>query len=114
MKNIPITVGGKVVGTYGIGRDITESVKNEEKVMQLAYYDIDTGLPNRLKFTEILNKHMKHAKRTKQPFAVMFVDIDRFKMINDTLGYKAGDEILKDISLRLNKLMPEHAQIGEI
>ena len=112
MKNIPITVGGKVVGTYGIGRDITESVKNEEKVKQLAYYDIDTGLPNRLKFTEILNNHMKHAKRTNQPFAVMFVDIDRFKMINDTLGYKAGDEILKELSLRLNKLMPEHAQLG--
>jgi len=112
MKNIPITVGGKVIGTYGIGRDITESVEYEEKITQLAYYDVDTGLPNRMKFTEILNDHLHWSKKKDYPLAVIFLDIDRFKMINDTLGYKAGDEILKKISFRLKNHIPHNGHLG--
>lgn len=112
MKNIPITVGGKVIGTNGIGRDITESVEYEEKITQLAYYDVDTGLPNRMKFTEILNDQLHWSKKKDYPLAVIFLDIDRFKMINDTLGYKAGDEILKKVSFRLKNHIPHNGHLG--
>ncbi|WP_423409661.1 PAS domain S-box protein [Heyndrickxia sp. MSNUG] len=65
VKNIPITVNGKCVGTYGIGRNITDQKKTEEKIIQLAYYDHDTGLPNRMRFTEQLEERLRRAKKKR-------------------------------------------------
>ncbi|MBS4188835.1 EAL domain-containing protein [Bacillus sp. FJAT-49705] len=112
IKNIPITVDGECVGIYGIGRNITEQKKIEEKITELSNYDHDTGLPNRMKFTEQLEIMLQRAKKKKRMLAVLSVDIDRFKLINDSLGHFAGDMILKELAYRMEKVLPSGSYIG--
>lgn len=111
MKNIPIIVNEKVVGIFGIGSNITKQKLIEEKISYLAYYDLQTDLPNRLKFTEILKNYLNNNYKNQQ-LAVLFVDIDRFKLINDTFGHYVGDEILKLISIKLKASLPIGSKIG--
>jgi diguanylate cyclase (GGDEF)-like protein/PAS domain S-box-containing protein len=112
IKNVPIIVNGEKVGIYGIGRDITKQKKAEEKIIYLAYYDTETRLPNRVKFTELLNEAIAEAKKEKRSLAVLFIDMDRFKIINDTIGHYAGDEIIKQIADRLRKVIPDGSYLG--
>jgi len=84
-----------------IVRDITERKNAEAKIYNLAYYDELTELPNRELFSQSLERTIGIAERDKQKFAVLFVDLDRFKRINDTLGHSIGDELLKDVANRL-------------
>ncbi|MBT2688990.1 EAL domain-containing protein [Bacillus sp. ISL-47] len=112
LKNIPITVNGECVGIYGIGRNITEQKKIEDKITELAYFDQDTGLPNRMKFTEQLDVLLKRAKKKRKMLAVLSIDIDRFKIINDSLGHFAGDMVLKEISERIEKVLPSGSYLG--
>ncbi|WP_199426426.1 EAL domain-containing protein [Thermaerobacillus caldiproteolyticus] len=112
IKNVPIIVNGEKIGVYSIGRDITEQKRAEEKIAYLAYYDIDTNLPNRVKFMEFIDDHIERAKRKKQPIAVLFIDMDRFKMINDSIGHYAGDEILKQLAQRIQTVLPTGAYLG--
>lgn len=109
---IPITVRGKCIEVFVIARNITEQRNMEHKMEQMAYYDQDTGLPNRMKFDSMLQTAIKKANHDKQSLAVMFLDIDRFKMINDTLGHYAGDIILKELAYRIAATLPKHAQLG--
>ena len=67
----------------------------EEQIRRLAHYDPLTGLPNRLLFTEQLQKALAQAERHGRGIAIMFVDLDNFKRVNDTLGHKVGDELLR-------------------
>ncbi|EID43614.1 EAL domain-containing protein [Parageobacillus thermoglucosidasius] len=112
IKNVPIVVDGKKVGIYGIGRDITEQKKAEEKISYLAYYDPDTHLPNRTKFMEIITEQLEKAKRKNRKLAVVFIDLDRFKRINDSIGHYAGDEILKQVVQRILHVLPIEAHLG--
>jgi len=86
-----------------IVRDITERKSAEAKIYNLAYYDELTELPNRELFSQSLARTIAQAKQDRQKFAVLFVDLDRFKRINDTLGHTIGDELLKDVAARLAK-----------
>ncbi|MGI9222072.1 MAG: putative bifunctional diguanylate cyclase/phosphodiesterase [Woeseiaceae bacterium] len=86
-----------------IVRDITERKSAEAKIYNLAYYDELTELPNRELFSQSLERTITVAKNEDQKFAVLFVDLDRFKRINDTLGHTIGDELLKDVADRLAK-----------
>jgi diguanylate cyclase (GGDEF)-like protein/PAS domain S-box-containing protein len=72
----------------------------EERIQYLAYYDGLTGLPNRILFTQRLNHALTQARRYKKNLAVLFIDLDRFKNINDTLGHEAGDHLLREIAKR--------------
>ncbi|WP_044748757.1 EAL domain-containing protein [Bacillus alveayuensis] len=112
IKNIPIIINGKIVGIYGIGRNITEQKKAEEKIAYLAYYDIDTRLPNRAKFTELVAEFIERRRRKKRKLAVLFIDMDRFKIINDSIGHYAGDEILKQIVERIRNILPFGTYLG--
>ena len=112
IKNVPIIVDGKKVGIYGIGRDITEQKRAEEHIQYIAYHDIDTGLPNRLQFTNIVKNAIDKAKETGDTLAVLFIDMDRFKMVNDTIGHYGGDEILKQMAERIKNVLPKGAHIG--
>ena len=85
----------------GAVHDITRRKDAEEQIRHLAYYDPLTGLPNRLLFTEQLSKAIAQAERYGRRVAIMFVDLDNFKRVNDTLGHKAGDELLRLASTRL-------------
>lgn len=86
-----------------IVRDITERKTAEQQIIQLAYYDSLTGLPNRLLFKDRLGQSIASAQRYKKKVAIMFLDIDHFKHINDTLGHSMGDILLKSVADRLSK-----------
>ncbi|MBC7414384.1 MAG: EAL domain-containing protein [Herminiimonas sp.] len=88
-------------GTYGVARDITDRKRAEELISYQAYHDILTDLPNRILFKDRLGLAMIHAKRNETELAVMFVDLDRFKLVNDTLGHIKGDELLQQVAGRL-------------
>ncbi len=86
---------------FGTIQDISEQRRAEESIRQLAYYDSITGLPNRDLFKEHLSMALHHAGRNNEKLAVMFLDLDKFKRVNDSLGHEAGDKLLKIISERL-------------
>jgi len=96
---------GSLKGYRGIFKDITEAKIQDEKVKFLAYYDILTGLPNRTLFYDRLENVSKQAKKEGSVFAVMFIDLDRFKQVNDTLGHAAGDELLQKVSIRIKNCL---------
>jgi len=89
------------MGIYGVARDITDRKRADELIAYQAYYDILTDLPNRVLFKDRLNLALLQAKRKKSGLAVMFVDLDRFKVINDSLGHQLGDELLQLATARL-------------
>jgi len=90
-----------VLGIYGVARDITESKRADELITYQAYHDILTDLPNRVLFKDRLSLSLLQAKRKKVALAVMFVDLDRFKVVNDSLGHHIGDELLQQTAVRL-------------
>ncbi|GAB0109908.1 EAL domain-containing protein [Pseudoalteromonas distincta] len=87
--------------------DITERKNAEEKVVQLAYFDELTGLPNRRLFNDRLAMALAAAHRDNQMLAIVFIDLDRFKEVNDGLGHNAGDNLLKLVSERIVKTLNE-------
>ncbi len=92
---------GAFTGYRGVGRDITTRKLDERRIRHLASHDPLTGLPNRTAFSELLNAARESARRRGRSLAMMFVDLDRFKVINDTLGHEAGDEVLCEVARRL-------------
>jgi len=103
---------GRAVHLAGAVHDITRRKEAEEQVRRLAYFDPLTGLPNRLLFTEQLHKAIAYAERHGQQVAIMFIDLDHFKRVNDTLGHGAGDELLKVVSARLASSIRAFDSIG--
>lgn len=79
----------------------------EEQIQHLATHDALTGLPNRMMFSQMLNHTIQSARRYKRQFAVLFIDLDRFKTINDTLGHAAGDQLLQEIAKRFRQALRE-------
>ena len=97
----PIIQDNKVIEVVGTAIDITERKKSEQLINHMAYHDTLTGLHNRAFFYEKITKMIQIAKQNKETFAVMFLDLDQFKNINDTLGHAMGDLLLIDVSNRL-------------
>jgi diguanylate cyclase (GGDEF)-like protein/PAS domain S-box-containing protein len=96
---------GKSIGFRGITRDVTERKFTEEKIQYMATHDALTGLPNRLMFNQLINHTIQTAQRYQRQFAVLFIDLDRFKTINDTMGHEAGDQLLQEIATRLKQTL---------
>jgi len=95
------------VGIYGVARDISERKDAEQTINFQAYHDLLTHLPNRALFKDRLNLAVAQAKRSCHQMAVMFLDLDRFKLVNDTLGHIYGDELLQQVSQRLQRCLRE-------
>ncbi|MBI5461389.1 MAG: diguanylate cyclase, partial [Gammaproteobacteria bacterium] len=98
---------GRVRSLLMVTRDISERADAESQVHYLAHYDLLTGLPNRALFRDRLLQAMAQAKRTDTLLSVMFLDIDHFKDINDTLGHAVGDQLLKEIAQRIRACVRE-------
>ena len=94
----PLTGERRVLGTL---QDVTERRANEEKIRKLAFYDPLTGLPNRRMLSDRLGRTLRFAREHKHQVALMFVDIDHFKWVNDSLGHAAGDRLLSEVAARL-------------
>lgn len=98
-------IDASCLGSYGVARDITERKKTEEAIIHQAYHDTLTGLPNRALFKDRLTMSIAQAKRSQTKLGVMFLDLDRFKWVNDTLGHFHGDELLKMVAARFKNCM---------
>jgi len=92
-------------GTYGVARDITEKKQAQEMINFQAYHDLLTKLPNRALMEDRLGIAITQANRNRQNLAVMFLDLDRFKWVNDTLGHTMGDRLLQSVSKRLERCL---------
>jgi len=97
-----------------LARDITEHKQNEAELNRLAYYDILTGLPNRLLFNDRLHQAAADAKRRNRFVALILLDIDRFKVVNDTMGHVAGDLLLQEMAQRLKNSVREGDTIARL
>jgi len=89
----------------GIYSDVSRQKQVQERLHRLAYHDVLTGLPNRQLFNDRLNQALKYANRKSSRLALFFVDLDRFKNVNDTLGHSVGDKVLQLAAERLNKCL---------
>jgi diguanylate cyclase (GGDEF)-like protein len=105
---------GKVSGFQGVGHDITERKRTEQQLNYIATHDTLTGLPNRILFMDRLKMALAQAKRNSQKLAVMMLDLDHFKNVNDTLGHMVGDQLLKEISLRLTSRLRQNDTIARL
>ncbi|MGE5371461.1 MAG: EAL domain-containing protein [Solirubrobacterales bacterium] len=96
---------GHFIGGVAIFADVTERRRYEETIRHMAYHDALTGLPNRLMFRDRLAMTIDHANLNHQTIALMFLDLDNFKLINDTLGHSVGDRLLQEVADRMMGLI---------
>lgn len=101
----PTFVQGVFTGYRGVASDVTQATLADQQVAQLASYDSLTGLANRNLFMSELHRNIAAAQRSNKSFALLFIDLDRFKIVNDTLGHDAGDELLTVMAARLSALL---------
>src|SRR6185437_5287706 len=105
---------GRLIEVEGIVIDITERKAAEEKIAQLARTDALTGLANRVTFIERLRQTFSAARRGAPPFAVLYIDLDHFKDVNDTLGHPVGDGLLREVADRLRHATRESDVIARL
>jgi diguanylate cyclase (GGDEF)-like protein/PAS domain S-box-containing protein len=95
----------RFMGTYGVVKDISDRKQAEETVHYQTYHDLLTGLPNRAKFRDHLGRALVHGKRKQEALSVMILDLDNFRVVNDSLGHGVGDELLIHIAARLRQCL---------
>ena len=107
-RSCPQRLGESVIGRVWSFRDVTERLRTEAQIRYQATHDLLTGLPNRKSFNDRLTNALALANRQQQKLAVMFLDLGRFKLINDSLGHAAGDLLLKEVAQRLKQCLRRH------
>ncbi len=110
----PVSDGKKFIGFRGTGSDITDEYFREEETERLAKFDSLTGLSNRHQMKHRIETTLTAFKAAKRNCAVMMLDLDKFKHVNDTLGHAAGDELLKQVSDRLTRSIEVECEVGRL
>lgn len=105
---------GKYLGFRGVGSDVTEQRASADQIAKMARHDDLTGLPNRLSVHEDLGRALTHAANAKARCAMLMIDLDRFKAVNDTLGHPVGDKLLAQVAARLKALMERGMTCGRL
>ncbi|GGE67479.1 bifunctional diguanylate cyclase/phosphodiesterase [Priestia taiwanensis] len=112
VRFVPIMIDDTVDEFYLMARDVTEEKQKEKTIEYLAYYDALTGFYNRACFIEDIKEVFEIAKEQKQTFALMYMDLDRLKFVNDSLGHDAGDMILKELAARFKKIVSKNPNLA--
>lgn len=105
---------GEITNYLAIKQNITEKRQDEERIQQLAHFDHLTGLPNRSLLNERFSYALSLAQRSGEPLAVMFLDLDHFKNINDTLGHSTGDRFLMEVAKRLKSTIRDEDTVSRL
>jgi diguanylate cyclase (GGDEF)-like protein/PAS domain S-box-containing protein len=105
---------GEVLGCFAVTTDITEHKLTEERIRRTAHHDSLTGLPNRLLFNDRLDQAISLARRDSRQFALLYLDLDRFKAVNDSLGHAAGDALLQAVATRIRGEVRESDTVARI
>ncbi len=121
-RRIPVSVSCSTItdddpqfqGSIYVARNITERKRAERRIRYLARYDSLTKIPNRIQFQHLLQRKIAGAKRNHRYLGILYVDLDRFKVINDTFGHMAGDLCLETIAQRLVKQLPDKTVVGRL
>ncbi|HPF25423.1 MAG: EAL domain-containing protein [Steroidobacteraceae bacterium] len=121
-QSIPVLLSGSVIssddpqyqGTIFVARNITDRKRAERRIRYLARYDALTKVPNRMQFQHLLQQAIARALRSKQALALLYIDMDHFKEINDTFGHAAGDRALEILAERLGQTVPKDTVVGRL
>lgn len=105
---------GRFLGFRGVGSDVTAEHQSASEIARMARFDDLTGLPNRLQLNEALQSALADAAMTRKRCALLIIDLDRFKAVNDTLGHPVGDKLLAQVSNRLKQLMNNETMCGRL
>ena len=105
---------GKVQGCYAVTTDITEHKLAQERIQRVAHHDSLTGLPNRMLFNDRLGQAISLARRDSRQFALFYLDLDKFKAVNDTAGHTAGDELLQAVAARIRREVRESDTVARV
>ncbi|MCW8992140.1 MAG: PAS domain S-box protein [Gammaproteobacteria bacterium] len=105
---------GELANYIGIFSDITRRKESEQRLERLAFHDPLTGLANRLLFMDRLRQALRQARRNQEPLAVLFIDLDRFKQVNDQYGHHVGDLLLQQAALRIESLLREEDTVARL
>jgi len=111
---VPDVVDGRVEGAFVLMSDVSAQRAAETQLARLARTDVLTGLPNRYAFNEKLAEALARSRRSQMPIALFFLDVDKFKRINDTLGHAAGDEVLRTFARRLASSVRETDAVARL
>ncbi|MFU7528280.1 EAL domain-containing protein [Qipengyuania sp. ASV99] len=105
---------GNFAGYHGIARDVSDTYEAKQHAEKLSRYDSLTGLSNRHRMSHQLGATLTAFRASKRSCAIMLIDLDRFKQVNDTMGHPAGDELLKQVAARLKRVLGDAVEIGRI
>ncbi len=108
------TDDGTFLGYHGIARDVSDTYESKRDAEIMSRYDSLTGLSNRHRMAQQLASTLTAFKASKRSCAIMLIDLDRFKQVNDTMGHPAGDELLKQVAARLKRVLGDSVEIGRI
>jgi diguanylate cyclase (GGDEF)-like protein len=105
---------GRFLGFRGLGSNLSEQRRNEAETSKLARYDSLTSLPNRAMMRAMLDEALANADARRRGCALMIIDLDRFKQVNDTLGHPVGDKLLRKVAARLTEVLGDDGQVGRL